>query len=90
MIVIMSQELVSLFNGLPGRKCAFDAGSTVFRLGDPVRLVHFVRQGAIHLVRRQEDGAFLILQRADPGSILAEASVSGLASPAPTLTASTS
>ena len=75
MIVIMSQELDSLFKGLPGRKCAFDAGSTVFTLGDPVKLVHFVREGAINLERRQEDGAALILQRACPGSILAEASV---------------
>jgi len=75
MIVIMSQELDSLFKGLPGRKCAFGAGSTVFTLGDPVRLVHFVREGAIHLERRQENGAALILQRACPGSILAEASV---------------
>ena len=75
MIVIMSRELDSLFKGLPGRKCAFDAGSTVFALGDPVKLVHFVREGAINLERRQEDGAALILQRACPGSILAEASV---------------
>jgi len=75
MIMIMSQELDSLFKGLPGRKCAFGAGSTVFTHGDPVRLVHFVREGAIHLERRQENGAALILQRACPGAILAEASV---------------
>ena len=37
--------------------------------------MHFVRQGSIHLVRHQEDGAALILQRARAGSILAEASV---------------
>lgn len=75
MIMVMSQELDSLFKGLPGRKCAFDAGAMVFTLGDPVRFVHFLREGAIHLERRQQDGAALILQRASPGSILAEASV---------------
>ena len=37
--------------------------------------MHFVRRGAIHLVRTQEDGAALILQRARAGAILAEASV---------------
>jgi CRP-like cAMP-binding protein len=47
----------------------------VFHLDDPVRVVHFVRRGAIHLVRREENGASLILQRARAGSILAEASV---------------
>lgn len=75
MIAIMSQELESLFHGMPGRECKFAAGSTVFAQGDRIRLVHFVRAGSIHLVRRQEDGASLILQRAHVGSILAEASV---------------
>ena len=37
--------------------------------------MHFVLTGAIHLVRYQGDGSVLILQRAGPGSILAEASL---------------
>ncbi len=53
----------------------FTAGAPVFHLGDAVHVVHFVRRGAINLVRTQEDGAALILQRARAGSILAEASV---------------
>ena len=48
----------------------------MFRLDDPVRVMHFVQRGTIHLVRRPKDGAALILQHARPGSILAEASVS--------------
>jgi CRP-like cAMP-binding protein len=75
MIVIMPGELASLFKGLPGRECRFATGATVFTQRDRVRLVHFVRGGSIHLVRRQEDGALLILQRARAGSILAEASI---------------
>jgi CRP-like cAMP-binding protein len=75
MIEIMSEELGSLFQGLRGRACGFEAGASVFHLGDPIRLVHFVRRGTIHLVRHQDDGAALILQRAPAGSILAEASV---------------
>jgi CRP-like cAMP-binding protein len=75
MISVMSDELESLFQGLRGHECEFAAGAAVFRLGDPIRVVHFVRHGAIHLVRRQDNGAALILQRAGAGSILAEASV---------------
>ena len=75
MIEIMSEKLGSLLQGSRGRECVFVAGAFVFHLNDPVRVVHFVRRGAIHLVRTQEDGAALILQRARAGSILAEASV---------------
>ena len=75
MIEIMSEELATLLQGLRGREYEFAAGAPVFHLGDAVRVVHFVRRGAIHLVRTQEDGAALILQRARAGSILAEASV---------------
>lgn len=75
MIVIMPAELNSLLHRLKGHDCEFAAGVPVFHINDPVRMVHFVRRGTIHLVRHQEDGAALILQRARAGSILAEASV---------------
>lgn len=75
MIEIMFTELGSLLEGLRGHECAFAAGASVFHIGDFIGLVHFVRRGAIHLVRHQADGSVLILQRARTGSILAEASV---------------
>ena len=75
MIAIMPAELDLLLHGLKGHDCEFAAGVPVFHINDPVRMVHFVRRGTIHLVRHQEDGAALILQRARAGSILAEASV---------------
>ena len=71
----MSVELGSLIQGLRGRESEFAAGESVFRFDDPVHAVHFVRRGTIHLVRRQMDGSALILQRAQGGSVLAEASV---------------
>ena len=71
----MFEELGSLLQELRGRQCEFAVGASVFHLGDPIRLVHFVRRGTIHLVRYQDDGAALILQRAQARSILAEASV---------------
>ena len=73
--MIMSDELGSLLQGLRGREFEFVAGASVFHLNDQVSVVHFVRRGVIHLVRHQEDGTALILQRAQAGSILAEASV---------------
>src|SRR5690349_10860427 len=75
MIAIMLAPLVVLLGDLPGRECRFGPGETLFRLGDTVRRLHLVRGGTVHLVRHHEDGSALILQRARPGSILAEASV---------------
>lgn len=71
----MFSELNRLIEGMAGQEWHFSAGQTVFHLGNPVRHVHFVRQGIIHLVRHQSDGTALVLQRAAPGAILAEASV---------------
>jgi CRP-like cAMP-binding protein len=75
MTVIMFDTDEPLPGDLPGREADFGAGETLFRTGDTVRLVHFVRRGTIHLIRHQADGSALILQRAGPGSVLAEASV---------------
>jgi len=71
----MSAGLEALFDRLPGHELTFAAGGAVFHLGDEVQFVHCVRSGLVHLVRHQEHGAALILQRAGVGSILAEASV---------------
>lgn len=75
MIAIMSPDLSSLFQSMPGHESRFATGVAVFHLGDPIELMHFVCGGIIHLVRHQENGAPLILQRAHMGSVLAEASV---------------
>jgi len=75
MIAIMFADLDSFLGDLPFRTLAFEPGQSVFHLGDLVRMVHFVESGSIQLVRRQEDGSTLILQRAGPGSVVAEASL---------------
>ncbi len=74
MIMIMAPTLFRLLDSLHGRECRFAAGDSLFRLGDPVRRLHLIRSGIVHLVRHHEDGSALILQRARAGSILAEAS----------------
>lgn len=75
MILIMFDGMGPFLETFSQREFAFEAGDAVFHLGDPVRRIHFVRTGVIHLVRHQPDGASLVLQRAGPGSILAEAAM---------------
>ncbi|MDE2363005.1 MAG: Crp/Fnr family transcriptional regulator [Hyphomicrobiales bacterium] len=75
MIDIMSMKLLPLIEGLPRHELSFDIGACVFNVGDPIKSLYIVRSGAIHLVRHQENGSPLILQRARDGAVLAEASV---------------
>lgn len=75
MIAIMSDAVLPLLLQLPGRTRTFAAGEALFRVGDPVRNLHVVREGQVHLVRHQIDGVALILQRASAGDVLAEASL---------------
>jgi CRP-like cAMP-binding protein len=75
MIVIMFEEIDRFLAGVPRRHFAFHAGEAVFRLGDSINLLHFVTGGTVNLVRHQVGGAPIILQRAQPGAVLAEASL---------------
>lgn len=75
MIEIMSEVLSRLLCQLPGREGRYQAGETVFRIGDQVRNLHVICEGRVHLIRHQTDGSALILQRATAGSVLAEASL---------------
>lgn len=53
---------------------AVDAGTVLFRIGDQVQAVFSVIQGEVRLVRRNRDGAEVILQRVREG-FFAEASL---------------
>ncbi|MBY0611212.1 MAG: Crp/Fnr family transcriptional regulator [Beijerinckiaceae bacterium] len=75
MITIMKGLLERFLRQLVGQACHFEAGEMVFHIDDAVHSIHLIETGTIHLVRYQRDGAALILQRAKPGSILAEASL---------------
>ena len=52
----------------------FPAGALVFERDDPVTQYYTVQTGEVQLLRRQADGTGVILQRANKGAILAEAS----------------
>jgi len=75
MIAIMSDDIERRLRDLPGRELSLAPEQSVFRLGDPVQQMFFVVTGAVHLVRHQESGSALVLQRAGPGALLAEASL---------------
>lgn len=75
MIAIMSDEISSLFEMTRGRNRQLGAGSYLFHQGTKVKSLFLVTMGEVQLIRHQEGGAALVLQRAMPGDILAEASV---------------
>lgn len=75
MIAIMPTRFFDLLTALPSTRLELPRGAQVFERGEPVRHVHAVVQGQVHLLRRQADGAAFVLQRAGPGAILAEASI---------------
>lgn len=75
MIAIMFEELQPILDCVARRELSFAPGQTVFHQGNPVRQVFIVTTGTIQLVRHQASGAPLILQRAGPGAMLAEASL---------------
>lgn len=75
MIAIMSFALESHLRAAPGYTRSFAQGQFLFHLGDKVNVIHFIEEGAVHLIRHPADGAVLVLQRAGPSSIVAEASL---------------
>jgi len=72
MILIMSEVLAPLFDAAKPR--LVDAGVWLFHGGDLVRNMYLVTEGAVELTRVTGLGAPVVLQRARPGQVLAEAS----------------
>jgi CRP-like cAMP-binding protein len=72
MVARMSEALDQFFPDAPTR--GFGPGESVFHAGDVVEWMFLIRSGRVDLVRHSVTGGRLILHRAGPGSILAEAS----------------
>src|SRR3954469_10683504 len=72
MIEIMSR---SPFDGLAIHRRKFAPGHVLFERGTPVQAMYRVVDGLVELVRYGADGAKLVLQRAGPGAVVAEASL---------------
>ena len=75
MIAIMSHALFTQLLELAHRERQLASGEVLFRIGDRVRSLFLVIAGAIRLTRSLPHGPQLILQRAGPGTVLAEASL---------------
>ncbi|MGE3626992.1 MAG: Crp/Fnr family transcriptional regulator [Hyphomicrobiales bacterium] len=69
----MSANMIDRFISSGGRTRKLGAGEYLFHLGEPVLSLFVVLEGEVHLVRHQELGGAIILQRAGPGEVLAEA-----------------
>ena len=74
MIAIMFDVVEALWDRQVGER-TLAPGEVLFRAGDPVRSLYRVESGAMRLVRPLPHGADLVIQRAQAGAILAEASL---------------
>ena len=75
MIAIMSSLLAAGLSQLAERVQALAAGDVLFRAGDPILSLFLVVSGALRLTRSLPHGSELVMQRAGPGAVLAEASL---------------
>lgn len=75
MIDIMSVSIFDLLNRFEGRLSDFAATEVLFRKGDPVEHLFLILRGEVRLARFLENGDEIVLQRAGPDNVLAEASL---------------
>ncbi|MCJ9428164.1 Crp/Fnr family transcriptional regulator [Kordiimonas marina] len=75
MILIMLHDIIPSLLSMQDRELSLAPDQCLFRQGEAAGALHVVLTGQLNLVRRQEDGSTLILQRPGPGEILAEASL---------------
>ena len=71
----MSDQAVHLLSAMRSSERRLPEGGLLFHRGDPVASLFLVLEGTIELVRHQADGGVVVLQRASPSAVLAEASV---------------
>jgi CRP-like cAMP-binding protein len=75
MIRIMFENFAAHLVAGADRQRTLDPGTYLCHQGDPVHFVFVVEDGLVELSRHQQDGALIILQRANSQKILAEASL---------------
>lgn len=74
MIAIMSTTLQPFLEPLRQGERTLASGAILFHRGDRVKTLFQVLDGTVELVRHQQDGTPIVLQRGRAGDILAEAS----------------
>jgi len=75
MIAIMYGNFVEKLIARADKPRALAPGTILFHQDDPVRSIFIVEEGLVELVRHQQDGSSIVLQRAERQSVLAEASI---------------
>lgn len=75
MIAIMFNPLAQQLLVMAARRQKLAPGAYLFHRGDKVAMMHLVLEGRVELQRAQIDGRPIVLQRAGPGDIMAEASL---------------
>ena len=75
MIDIMPNDLIEQLSELARCRIALLKGGFLFHRDDPISELFIVVEGSIELVRHQCDGRLLVLQRAGPRDVVAEASI---------------
>lgn len=75
MIEIMYENFIEKLAARAKTSRTFDQGTHLFHQDDPVRSIFIVEEGLVELVRHQQDGTSIVLQRANRQSVLAEASI---------------
>ncbi len=71
----MIDIMIGWFHSLPYQRRTYAEDEYLFRREDPVQSMFFIEAGSAQLIRNQRGGSALVLQRASPDSILAEASL---------------
>lgn len=75
MIEIMLSKHMPQLLARSDRDIPLRDGERVFGVGEAVRFLFVVREGSVQMIRRQPGGAALVLQRARPDELVAEASL---------------
>jgi len=75
MITIMSNQLYHSLKKLAVQTVSISRGEYLFHQGDLVNSLYLVEDGQLTLMRNQENGGTLLLNRTQAGAIVAEASL---------------
>ena len=75
MIVIMYDNFIEKLIAWADKPRAYDQGTRLFHQHDPIRSIFIIDEGLVELIRHQQDGTSIVLQRAGRQSVLAEASL---------------
>jgi CRP-like cAMP-binding protein len=75
MMQIMLEQIIERLMALAVDSRQLPEGAYLFHRGDTVRAIFVVEAGRLELVRRQRNGAAIVLQRGGAGTVLAEASI---------------